>query len=74
MCFKKKKKSKIAFTRIELVDKNLVTDLIENQKLSYEQARSVLKERFPGVWGFYPGLLEDFVVKGVYLQECLLKM
>ena len=34
---------------MELVDKNLVIDLIENQKLSYEQASSVLKERFPGV-------------------------
>ena len=36
---------------MELVDKNLVIDLIENQKLSYEQASSVLKERFPGVRG-----------------------
>ena len=34
---------------MELVDENLVTDLIENQKLSYKQASSVLKERFPGV-------------------------
>ena len=31
-----------------MVDENLVIDLIEKQKLSYEQARSVLKERFPG--------------------------
>ena len=36
---------------MELVDENLVIDLIENQKLSYEQASSVLKERFPGVRG-----------------------
>ena len=36
---------------MEWVDENLVTDLIENQKLSYEQASSVLKERFPGVRG-----------------------
>ena len=35
---------------MELVNKNLVIDLIENQKFSYEQASSVLKERFPGVW------------------------
>ena len=34
---------------MELVDENLVIDLIENQKLSYKQASSVLKERFPGV-------------------------
>ena len=34
---------------MELVNKNLVIDLVENQKLSYEQASSVLKERFPGV-------------------------
>ena len=34
---------------MELVDENLVIDLIENQKLSNEPARNVLKERFPGV-------------------------
>ena len=39
------------FTRMELVDENLVIDLIENKKLSYEQASSVLEERFPGLWG-----------------------
>ena len=33
---------------MESVDENLVIDLIENQKLSYEQASSVLKKRFPG--------------------------
>ena len=32
---------------MESVDENLVIDLIENQKLSYEQASSVLKKRFP---------------------------
>ena len=36
---------------MELVNENLVIDLIENQKLSYEQASSVLKERFPGIGG-----------------------
>ena len=25
--------------------------MIENEKLSHEQASSVLKERYPGVWG-----------------------
>ena len=35
----------------ESVDENLVSDLIENQKLSYKQARNVLKERFPSVQG-----------------------
>ena len=34
---------------MELVDENLVIDLIENKKLSYEQTSSVLKERFLGV-------------------------
>ena len=57
---------------MELVDENWVIDLIENQKLSYEQAISVLKERFPVCRVFRPGLLEDFVAKGEYLQECLL--
>ena len=32
-----------------MVDENLVIGLIVNQKLSYEQASSVLEERFPGV-------------------------
>ena len=36
---------------MESIDENLVIDLIENQKLSYKQASSVLKERYPGVWG-----------------------
>lgn len=34
---------------MELVDENLDIDFMENQKLSYEQASSVSKERFPGV-------------------------
>ena len=51
MRFLKKDNSKIAFTRMELINQNLVIDLIGNQKLSYEQARSVLKERLPGVRG-----------------------
>ena len=53
---------------MELVDENLVTDLIENQKPSYEQASSILKERFPGMRGvFHPDLPEDFVPK-VHIQ------
>ena len=36
---------------MESVNENLVIDLIENQKLSYEQASSVLKERYPGIRG-----------------------
>ena len=35
----------------ESVDETLVSDLIETQKLSYRQARNVLKERFPSVQG-----------------------
>ena len=35
---------------MELVNENLFNDLIENQKLFYEQASSVLQYRFPGVW------------------------
>ena len=37
---------------MESIDNNLVIDLIENQKLPYKQGRSVLKERYSGVWGF----------------------
>ena len=33
------------------IDKNLAMDLIENQKLSHEQASSVLKDRYPDLWG-----------------------
>ena len=36
---------------MESIDENLIIDLIENQKLSYEQVSSILKERYPGVWG-----------------------
>ena len=36
---------------MELIDKNLVSYLIENQKKSQEQATSVLKERCPSVLG-----------------------
>ena len=36
-------------TRTELVNESLVIYLIENQKLSYEQASSILKEKVPGV-------------------------
>ena len=38
---------------MDLIDESLVIDFIENQKLCYEQASGVLKERYPGV----PGLL-----------------
>ena len=58
---------------MELVNENLVIDLIENQKLSYEQARGVLNRDFLVCGVFHPGPLEDLVVKGVYLQECILK-
>ena len=34
---------------MDLVNENLVIDSIENQKLSYEQVSSVLREIFPGV-------------------------
>ena len=61
--FLKKIISKIAFTRIELVDENLVIDLIEDQKLSYEQARCVLKERFPGVRGLSSWSVRRFCSK-----------
>ena len=36
---------------MELIGENLVIDMIKNQKLSYEQASTVLKRRFPGVGG-----------------------
>ena len=37
---------------MESIDENLVTDLTENSKLSYEQARSVLKKRYPDMRDF----------------------
>ena len=48
---------------MDLIDESLVIDFIENQKLCYEQASGVLKERYPGV----PGLLEDYVTKEICL-------
>ena len=36
---------------MELIGENLVIDMIKNQKLSYEQASTVLKRRFPSVGG-----------------------
>ena len=52
--------------------KILFIDLIENQKkLFYEQASTVFKKEISWCGGvFHPGLLEDFVAKGVYFQEC----
>ena len=41
---------------MDLVNENLVIDSIENQKLSYEQVSSVLKETFPGVRVLSSGL------------------
>ena len=58
---------------MELVDENLVIDLIEHQKLSYKQEGSVLKRDILVCVIFHHGPLEDFVAKGVYLQEYLLK-
>ena len=34
---------------MDLIDESLVIDFIENQKLCYEQASDVLKERYPGL-------------------------
>ena len=36
---------------MKLVNEILITDLIENQKLSYKQASSILKERFLSMRG-----------------------
>ena len=58
---------------MDLVIENLVIDSIDNQKLSYEQVSSVLEETFLVCGGFHSGLLESFLAKGVYLQECLPK-
>lgn len=57
---------------MELIDGNFVIDLIENQKsLTNKQAvcynGDILVFRV-----FYPGLLEDFLAKGLCLQECQL--
>ena len=48
---------------MELVDENLVIDLIEKQKFSYEQASSVLKERVPGVRGLSSRSVRRFCSK-----------
>ena len=45
---------------MELVDENMFIDLVENQKLSYEQESSVLKETFPGVRGISSGSVKKF--------------
>ena len=55
--------------RIESIDENLVIDLIENQRLSHEQASSILKERYPDVRDFSSRFVRRFFSKGVYLQE-----
>ena len=55
--------------RIESIDENLVIDLIENQRLSHEQASSILKERYPDVRDFSSHFVRRFFSKGVYLQE-----
>ena len=52
---------------MESLDKNLVIDLIENQKFSHKQTSSILTERFPGVRGL------SSWSKKVYIQECQLK-
>ena len=63
--------SRLEIACIIKFDENLAINLIKNQKLSYKQANSILKERYPGVQGFSP--LEDFVAKGAYLQVWQLK-
>ena len=45
---------------MELIDENLVIDMIKNQKLSYEQASTVLKKRFPGAGGLSSRSAENF--------------
>ena len=63
MRFLRNNDSKIASTRVESVDENLVIDLIENQKLSNEQASSDLKERFHGVWDLSSLAVRRFCTK-----------
>ena len=48
---------------MELVNEKLVIDLIENQKLSYEEASIVLKERFPGAQGLSSRSVRRFCSK-----------
>ena len=66
MHFLRSNNLKIACTRIELVDENLVIDLIENQKLPYELANSVLKERLPGGCG-----LSSWSLRRVCRESCI---
>ena len=54
-------------TRMDSVDENLVIDLIENHKLSYEQTSSVLKERFLGVRGLSFRSFRRFCSKKEYI-------
>ena len=61
--FSKNDDLEIACIRMELVDENLVIDLTENQKLSYGQAGSVLKEIFPGVQGLSSQCVRRFCRK-----------
>ena len=48
---------------MDLVNENLVLDSIENQKLSYEQVSSVLRETFPGVQGLSSRSVRRFCSK-----------
>ena len=56
-------KSKIGFIRMESIDENLVIDLIENKNLSYEQASSLLKQRYSDVRGLSSGSVRRFCSK-----------
>ena len=45
---------------MDLVNENLVIESINNQKLSYEQVSSVLKETFPSVQGLSSRFVRGF--------------
>ena len=45
------------------IDEKMVIDLTENQKRFYEQASSVLKERYPGVRGLSSRSVRKFCSK-----------
>ena len=45
---------------MDLVNENLVIESINNQKLSYEQVSSVLKETFPSVRGLSSRFVRGF--------------
>ena len=45
---------------MDLVNENLIIDSTDNQKLSYEQVSSVLKETFPSVWGLSSQFVRKF--------------